>query len=55
MTHIMLHFLFLLLSLGLKVQYDNFESGVNSTKEEGEKKKKCCNLNLGLMTKVGTQ
>jgi hypothetical protein len=36
----MLHFLFSLLSLGLKVQDDNCESGVNSTKEEGEKKGK---------------
>ncbi len=33
----MLHFLFLLLSLSLKVQDDNCESGVNSTKEEEEK------------------
>jgi hypothetical protein len=51
----MLHVLLSLLSLGLKVQDDNRESGVNSTKEEGEKKEKCCHLNLGLMTKVGTQ
>jgi hypothetical protein len=36
----MLHFLFLLLSLSLKVQDDNYESGVNSTKEEGKKKEK---------------
>ncbi len=52
----MLHFFFFLLSLSLKVQDDNCGSGVNSTKEEGKiRKKKCCNLNLGLMTKVGTQ
>ncbi len=51
----MLHFLFLLLSLGHKVQDDNCESGVNSTKEERKNKLKCCNLNLGFMTKVGKQ
>jgi hypothetical protein len=51
----MLHFLFFLLSLGHKVQDDNCENGVNSTKEEGKNKIKRCNLNLGFMTKAGTQ
>jgi hypothetical protein len=55
MTYIVLHFLFLLHSVSLKVQDDNCESEVNSIKEEGIFfQKKCYNLNLGLMIKVGT-